>query len=297
MAAQSATGFVRRRSAATTVLVLFAMAAPPANHATAATPPCLNPSDSLVHEMALRLESARGGVIVHRSGHTNPATFKTAAPSGYEVTLRPAWTRLDSVQAMGFVRLLDLERRPPRANVYTPPCPRTEGRWDDVTLSFPLGPDTVVAAITPASGEARFTWRGCSSQTILGDRATAFMNAAMQALPADSALRSTRACTQAASDSTAVPVGGFVETFPRATRHADLEYPVDAGRAGVEGTVIVKALVGRDGRVRMTAVTTSVPMLDEAAIRNVETWQFEPATSGGKPVAVWVSIPVRFKLH
>jgi protein TonB len=36
---------------------------------------------------------------------------------------------------------------------------------------------------------------------------------------------------------------------------------------------------------------------DQAAIDAVKTWRFEPARRGKEPVAVWVTLPVRFELR
>jgi TonB family protein len=88
-----------------------------------------------------------------------------------------------------------------------------------------------------------------------------------------------------------------VESFPRAVVRVPPTYPESARRAGVSGTVLVQALVGRDGTVRDTRVVSSIPMLDAAAVRAVQQWRFEPATDRGRPVAVWVAIPVTFTLR
>ena len=65
----------------------------------------------------------------------------------------------------------------------------------------------------------------------------------------------------------------------------------------MEGTVIVQALVGKDGKVKDTKVVKSVPVLDDAAVAAVKRWVFKPALSNNKPVAVWVAVPVKFTLH
>jgi bla regulator protein blaR1 len=75
------------------------------------------------------------------------------------------------------------------------------------------------------------------------------------------------------------------------------DYPAAAQQAGIEGTVVVKALVGRDGRVHDAVVTRSIPALDGAAVRSVRRWVFRPARAQGVPVQVWVAIPVAFRLH
>lgn len=70
-----------------------------------------------------------------------------------------------------------------------------------------------------------------------------------------------------------------------------------ARQAGVEGVVIVQAFVATDGHVAATHVARSVPLLDRAATDAIARWRFKPALANGHPVAVWVTIPVRFTLH
>lgn len=89
----------------------------------------------------------------------------------------------------------------------------------------------------------------------------------------------------------------YFEEMPEAITKVPPQYPDIAREAGVDGTVTVQALVGKDGRVKDTKVTKSIPMLDAAAVAAVRQWVFKPALSNNKPVAVWVAIPVKFNLH
>jgi TonB family protein len=89
----------------------------------------------------------------------------------------------------------------------------------------------------------------------------------------------------------------YVEELPEAITKVPPVYPELARRADVEGVVLVQALVGRDGRVKDTRVVKPIPALNEAAVAAVRQWVFKPALAGGKPVAVWVAIPVRFTLQ
>ena len=73
-------------------------------------------------------------------------------------------------------------------------------------------------------------------------------------------------------------------------------YP-DVARSGeIEGTVIVRVLVGKDGKVKDALVVDSIPLLDDAAIECARTAVFRPAISQGRPVEVWVMMPITFKL-
>jgi protein TonB len=89
----------------------------------------------------------------------------------------------------------------------------------------------------------------------------------------------------------------YVEELPEAVTRVAPTYPDIAREAGVDGTVLVQALVGKDGKVKDTRVQKSIPMLDGAAVAAVKQWVFKPALSNNKPVAVWVAVPVKFSLH
>jgi len=92
---------------------------------------------------------------------------------------------------------------------------------------------------------------------------------------------------------TAVPP----DELPQAVHRGAPLYPEIARRAQVEGTVTIAALVSREGLVTRTVIAKSIPELDEEAVRAVEQWTFQPARSRGKPVAVWINVPVDFRLH
>ena len=89
----------------------------------------------------------------------------------------------------------------------------------------------------------------------------------------------------------------YVEELPEAIKTIKPEYPDIARQAGVDGTVLVQALVGKDGTVKDTKVVKSIAMLDAAATAAVKQWVFKPALSNNKPVAVWVAVPVKFTLN
>lgn len=95
------------------------------------------------------------------------------------------------------------------------------------------------------------------------------------------------------------PPGEYVQVdeLPEAIRRVPPDYPEAARTARIEGTVLVDALVGRDGTVRDARVLKSVPGLDEAAVAAVKQWVFKPALRDEAPVSVWVAVPVRFSLH
>jgi TonB family protein len=76
-----------------------------------------------------------------------------------------------------------------------------------------------------------------------------------------------------------------------------LQYPEPARRRDIEGKVIVRVLVDAAGTpVHSFIDYTDHDLLSEAAQRAVMETRFTPGEQHGKPVAVWVSVPVIFKL-
>ena len=93
--------------------------------------------------------------------------------------------------------------------------------------------------------------------------------------------------------------GAFVYTdqLPARASVVAPEYPDLAREAGVEGTVMLWALVDLDGSVKAVQVIRSVPLLDAAASAALLRWRFTPALANGHPVRVWVAVPVKFSLQ
>ena len=88
------------------------------------------------------------------------------------------------------------------------------------------------------------------------------------------------------------------ETAPAAVSRPQPVYPELARRAGLEGTVYVKILVDKEGRVRDAILLRDVGGgLGEAAVEAVRKWVYTPAIQNNRPVAVWVSQPVVFSLR
>jgi len=76
-------------------------------------------------------------------------------------------------------------------------------------------------------------------------------------------------------------------------------YPRRARDRGLEGRVVVRALVGTDGKVLETEIVTSSghAILDRSAVRAVQRWIFKPALQDGKPIERWYRTALRFTLN
>lgn len=94
-------------------------------------------------------------------------------------------------------------------------------------------------------------------------------------------------------DEPPVPTGGY-DAIRR-----NIIYPEIARQAGVEGTVVIYVFIDETGRVKETVVLKGIPMtgLDEAAMEGIRKTHFKPARQRDKDVAVWITIPVTFRLR
>ena len=75
------------------------------------------------------------------------------------------------------------------------------------------------------------------------------------------------------------------------------KFTKEALRNRIEGAVIVQLQVGTDGHVKKVKIVNGLPdRLDEMAIEAAYKLKFKPATKNGKPVAHWMTIPIKFEL-
>jgi TonB family protein len=88
------------------------------------------------------------------------------------------------------------------------------------------------------------------------------------------------------------PVGGFAALV------SGVVYPESAQKAGIQGKVLVNALIDEKGNVAETKIlkSTGAAGCDEAAIAAIRAVKWNPARRGEKAVAAWVTIPIEFKL-
>jgi len=86
--------------------------------------------------------------------------------------------------------------------------------------------------------------------------------------------------------------------YPRGGYQVLPSYPAAARRLGAQGTTLLRVYVADDGRVGPIVIEQSAghPDLDQAAIEAVRRWRFEPARKGKARVAMWVLLPVEFRL-
>ena len=76
------------------------------------------------------------------------------------------------------------------------------------------------------------------------------------------------------------------------------KYPYAARRRGMEGRVVIEAVVDRGGTVAtaVVAVSSGHRLLDRAALSAIKRWIFHPARRRGQAVGATIAIPITFAL-
>jgi periplasmic protein TonB len=80
------------------------------------------------------------------------------------------------------------------------------------------------------------------------------------------------------------------------TSRVEPRYPVIAIQTRTEGTVLLHAVISRDGRIAALEVLSGPPLLVQAAVDAVRQWRYRRTYLGGEPVEVDTSITVIFRL-
>jgi periplasmic protein TonB len=89
----------------------------------------------------------------------------------------------------------------------------------------------------------------------------------------------------------------MVEDKPEAIHQVAPTYPEIARKAGLTGKVFLKFLVGKDGRVSNVQVLRGQEIFKQPAIDAIMQFRFKPARQNDKPVAVWMTQPISFRLN
>ncbi len=91
-------------------------------------------------------------------------------------------------------------------------------------------------------------------------------------------------------------VGGNVQAA-KIIKRVQPEYPEDARRTRISGTVRLHVIIGKDGRIRSLEIVSGHPMLQQAALDAVRQWTYRPTLLNGEPVEVDTTIDVIFSLN
>jgi protein TonB len=94
-----------------------------------------------------------------------------------------------------------------------------------------------------------------------------------------------------------IKVGGSVQAVKMVSL-ARPAYPPECKAAGIEGSVMLRAVIGKDGSIlKLEQVNQLVDRrLVEAAMEAVKQWKYQPTLLNGEPVEVLTEVDVNFTL-
>jgi len=94
-----------------------------------------------------------------------------------------------------------------------------------------------------------------------------------------------------------IKVGGSV-TAARLVRQAKPVYPAELQQLGVQGSVVMSAIISKNGTVLNPVVRNTVdPRLAQAALDAVKQWVYQPALLNGEPIETLTTITLDFQLE
>ena len=93
----------------------------------------------------------------------------------------------------------------------------------------------------------------------------------------------------------AISIGGVVAAANLQQSSPPI-YPPLAKAASVQGTVKLQIRIGADGRVKDIAVISGHPLLDAAAVEDVEHYVYKPTMLNNQPVEVLTTVDIMFQL-
>jgi protein TonB len=183
--------------------------------------------------------------------------------------------------------------RPPKR----PAAPRANATHAAVRAEEPSAPEPALLAAVPTPPiESPVAPAPDTSDPGLSASASP---PAATAAPATAPAAARSPATTAAAAPSPAPGGVTSSARPQGGYQVRPSYPAAPRRLGIQGTTLLRVHVLSDGRIGDVLIekTAGHPDLDEAAADAVRRWRFEPARRGSEPVAMWVLLPVEFRLR
>jgi periplasmic protein TonB len=189
------------------------------------------------------------------------------------------------------------------ATLQTRPAAPLEHPQVPIIYEVPAGPESPPAPTTPIAGIA---------PPLLGAPVLALPTVVPTVIPPPSTVPfdpSQFAGTPAGPGAARVPRTGppaeavyaerWVEDPPELVSHPAVRYPELLSRAGVEGRVVIEAVIDTAGRVEpgsLRVVSSTNPLFDAPARELVGGTRYRPGRMDGRAVRVRVTVPVAFQV-
>jgi protein TonB len=91
----------------------------------------------------------------------------------------------------------------------------------------------------------------------------------------------------------------MVDKTPQVLKRGPVPYPESARRNRLSGDVLIRFLLNEKGEISHIQVIHADPpeVFNNSALMAIQKWKFSPAVKDGKPVPVWVELPMHFSLR
>jgi protein TonB len=88
-----------------------------------------------------------------------------------------------------------------------------------------------------------------------------------------------------------------VDKPPKIVRSIPIKFPAQAKKDGVTGKVVIRCLIGTNGKADKMEIVESEPagIFDKSALSTLKYFQFRPGIRQGEMVATWVKVPIKFE--
>jgi TonB family protein len=138
---------------------------------------------------------------------------------------------------------------------------------------------------------------GTHPQTLKVDIANADgPNPVIKVLTPEGTTQSSTVQTVQFDPAAAAPVSAGVIAGERLT-FVDPVYPDEAKKAKLSGSVVLHAIIGKDGKMeKLDVLTSSSPIFNNSALEAVSKWTYRPYLLNGNPTAVDTSITVKYSI-
>ena len=227
------------------------------------------------------------------------ATVEQRWTATVSITLQVAAAGLVIALPLFHQEVLQLKSDPPRAYVrLTPPVIKVvpvQARAASAapTMSMPalsaalVAPTSVPTKIKmgPDEGPPRDFAKGVSGMVGVGPGVVPFVGAAGPAVVTVAAPHSDKPMRVSAG----VTVGLLMAPIRPV-------YPIIAKTAGVQGAVVVEAIISKAGRIESLNVVSGPALLRQAAIDAIQEARYQPYRLNGEPTEVQTTITVNFKI-
>lgn len=92
-----------------------------------------------------------------------------------------------------------------------------------------------------------------------------------------------------------LPFGGDM-TRPEKLSGPDPEYTKEALAAGIEGTMVIKCVITKEGKATKCRIIRPLPHMEQAVLQSLYRSRYTPVTLRGRPVAVDYTFYIRLSL-